>query len=450
MTIRASARESERTMYDTHYGLTGRPFGLTPDPRFWFDTATHRKAMAYLGYGLSQSEGFIVITGDIGAGKTTLVGHLMAIADRDALNIVRIVSTQIEPDDLLRVVLTGMGIEPQGLAKAEMLRAIERGLHAAARAGKRTLLIADEAQALPVGSLEELRMLSNFQAGGHALLQIFLLGQPEFRDRLVDPRLEQLRQRVIAMHHLGPMEPSELGAYLAHRLTVVGWSGRPDFAPSAIEAMYDWSGGIPRRLNQLASRVLLHGAIEGIERFEGDDVAAVIADLDGDTGRTAAAPRTRPAPAQSEPLAPSEDDDRPLARDPVKTDREVEAPVSLHLVPDSEPREPRPIRAEGAVPPPPPPPFRQIAAADLDVAREPQVERHDVVDAASPAESTEMPPSQPALDARPDLVARIAVLEQRLEDQDAALRRVLTLLVDWVEVGGSRPDVSAARDAVGS
>ena len=171
-------------MYEDHYGLTGRPFQLTPDARFWYETATHRKAMAYLGYGLAQGEGFIVITGEVGAGKTTLVGHLTEQLDRQALNVITIVSTAIEASDLLRIVATGLGVDPGGLTKAQLLTAIERGLHAVARTGRRTLLIVDEVQALPVDSVEELRMLSNFQAGGHALLQILLLGQPEFRERL--------------------------------------------------------------------------------------------------------------------------------------------------------------------------------------------------------------------------------------------------------------------------
>ena len=164
-------------MYEEHYGLTGRPFQLTPDPKFWVDTSTHRKAMAYLGYGLAQGEGFIVITGEIGAGKTTLVGHLMATSDPNRLHIVNIVSTQVQPEDLLRTVAEGIGVAGEGLAKSSLLSAIERQLHAVARSGKRALLIVDEAQALPNASLEELRMLSNFQAAGHPLLQIFLLGQ---------------------------------------------------------------------------------------------------------------------------------------------------------------------------------------------------------------------------------------------------------------------------------
>src|ERR1700754_4000612 len=121
------------TMYDDHYGLSGRPFQLTPDPNFWFDTATHRKAMAYLGYGLSQGEGFVVITGDPGAGKTTLMGHLLAEIDSERLNVIKIVSAQLEPDELLRLVCAGLQVDASDLSKATMLAAIERGLHTMAR-----------------------------------------------------------------------------------------------------------------------------------------------------------------------------------------------------------------------------------------------------------------------------------------------------------------------------
>jgi len=365
-------------MYDDHYGLSGRPFQLTPDPRFWFDTATHRKAMAYLGYGLAQGEGFIVITGDVGAGKTTLVGHLMATIDRERLHAIKIVSTQIEADDLLRMVAGGLEIESAGLTKAQLLTAIERGLHAKARSGRRTLLIVDEAQALPVSALEELRMLSNFQAGGHALLQIFLLGQPEFRERLHgSDRLEQLRQRVIAMHHLDPMGPEEVEPYMLHRLSVVGWTGRPGFTADAFKALYDGSDGVPRRLNQLAGRVLLFGAIEQIETIDGRAVAAVIADIAGDSPAPKPVAVAQPAPAP-EPAAPQA------------------VPEPVH--------EPRPIRS--------------------------------LRDDFAPAPRA----------AGDEALARIEALEARVEDQDAALRRVLTLLVDWVE-GEQRPDLASVQAA---
>ncbi|MDK2766715.1 MAG: AAA family ATPase [Sphingomonas sp.] len=361
-------------MYDDHYGLSGRPFQLTPDPAFWFDTATHKKAMAYLGYGVSQGEGFIVITGAPGAGKTTLVGHLMETIDPERLHVIKIVTTQVEAEDLLLMVAAGLNIDGTHLAKAQLLAAIEKQLHAVARQGRRTLLIADEAQALPLESLEELRMLSNFQAGGYPLLQIFLLGQPEFRARLSDPRLDQLRQRVIAMHALDPMGADELEPYLIHRLSCVGWRGKPRFTNDAVAAMYRWSGGIPRKVNLLAGRVLLLGAIEEITSFTGADVEAVIADLEGDL--SGAMPPS--APARSAPV-PAPPEVAQTAREALR--REVSAPAAP---------------------------------------------------AAAPA-----PAPAPVIDA--DLAARFAKLEARIEEQDAALRRVLTLMVDFIEVEDARP-----------
>ena len=371
-------------MYDDHYGLSGRPFQLTPDPRFWFDTATHRKAMAYLGYGLSQGEGFVVITGDPGVGKTTLMGHLLGEIDEERLNVIKIVSTQLRPEDLLQTVCAGLEIDANGASKSAMLAAIEHGLHAVARDGRRTLLIIDEAQALPAESLEELRMLSNFQAGGYALLQIFLLGQPEFRLTLHDGKLEQLRQRVIAMHHLAPMDADEVEPYLLHRLSCVGWRGKPRFTNDALMAIHRWSGGIPRRVNQLAGRVMLFGAIEQLDTFGAAELAAVIDDLDNDAPAPAASVRTQ---TLVEPLEL----------------RDI-APMAMGTPTPSEAVEARPLRAETVVEAPAP-----VAEAPLD--------------------------------------RRIAELEKQLQEQDAALRRVLTLLVDWVESGDSdrRPDLSSLR-----
>ncbi len=266
-------------MYEQYYGLQGRPFQLTPDPHYYFESATHRKALSYLGYGLAQGEGFIVITGDIGAGKTTLVGHLMQTIDPSRLTAVKIVSTQVEGDDMLRLAAQSFGLVTEGYTKAATLQKIEGYLHGQARAGRRSLLIVDEAQNLSVSAIEELRMLSNFQLGGQSLLQIFLLGQPEFRDLLRSPDLEQLRQRVIATHHLEPMLPSEIEPYVIHRLGIAGWTGNPAFTPASFSALYAATGGVPRRLNALISRVLLLGAIEQIHEIDADAVAAVVADM---------------------------------------------------------------------------------------------------------------------------------------------------------------------------
>jgi general secretion pathway protein A len=266
-------------MYSDHYGFSERPFQLTPDPRFWFESQTHRKAMAYLGYGLAQGEGFIVITGDIGAGKTTLVGHLLETIDRARFTAINIVSTQVEGDDMLRLVAQGLGLTIDGAAKAQLLDRVERTLDDQARLGKHVLIIVDEAQNLPTSALEELRMLSNYQVGNRSLVQIFLLGQPEFRDRLRGaPELEQLRQRVIATHHLDPMSEEEIGPYILHRLNQVGYAGVPAFSPAAFEALYNASNGVPRILNTLMARVLLNGALENLLTIDEETVAGVVED----------------------------------------------------------------------------------------------------------------------------------------------------------------------------
>jgi putative secretion ATPase (PEP-CTERM system associated) len=340
-------------MYTDRYGLSGQPFQLTPDARFWFDSRTHRKAMAYLGYGLAQGEGFITVTGEIGAGKSTLVGHLMANIDRERLNAISLVSTQVEGDDMLRLVAQGLGLDTGAVEKARLLDAVEQQLERDLGAGRRTLLIVDEAQNLPVSALEELRMLSNFQVGGRALLQTVLLGQPEFRDKLAGPGLEQLRQRVIATHHLDAMGADEVESYIRHRLTRVDWQGNPDFDAAAFEAIHRYSGGIPRRVNQLAHRLLLNAAVEGADRITGEAVHAVAADMGADAAAPERAPEEKVLPLRSARLAPSP----------------VHEPV------------PQPVRD-------------------------------------------------------PKLDQRIAALESQIVEQEAMLRRALTMLVDWVEADG--------------
>ena len=292
-------------MYTEFYKLNGRPFQLTPDPRFYFDSATHRKAMAYLTFGLQQGEGFIIITGDIGAGKTTLVGHLMETIDKTKLIAAKIVTTQLDADSTLKMVAAAFGLAVDGMDKAQVLTRIEHFLRSHHRDGRRVLLIVDEVQNLPIAALEELRMLSNFQQGERALLQTFLLGQPEFRDHLAaSPDLEQLRQRVIATHHLEPMTREELPGYIEHRLKTVGWRGNPSFTAEAFEAMYDYSAGVPRRLNNLASRVLLFGALE--ERREIDEalVNEVIEDLRRDTAHGGGPEALAAAPAAGQGNVP--------------------------------------------------------------------------------------------------------------------------------------------------
>lgn len=394
-------------MYDQFYALQGRPFQLTPDPHFYFESATHRKALSYLGYGLAQGEGFIVITGDIGAGKTTLVGHLMATIDPARLTAVKIVSTQVEGDDMLRLAAQSFGLSADGAPKAQLLQRIEGFLHAQARAGRRSLLIVDEAQNLPVSAIEELRMLSNFQLGGQSLLQIFLLGQPEFRDLLKSPELEQLRQRVIATHHLDPMMASEIEPYIVHRLSLVGWSGNPQLTAQAFATLYRATGGVPRRINALTSRVLLMGAIEQLTVIDADVVEAVAAEMNGDSDM-------RPEPVIASPL------DAYVEEIVVSEEAEADVFEQVETVERTAPQ------------------HEEIAALRAEVAK-----LRAQVDA----------PVAPSVDpdALKDCLAiideRLNGIETRAMEQDAALRRVLALLVDWVEQEGRMLDAHPNQDA---
>ena len=248
-------------MYETFFGLTGKPFQLNPDPAFFYGSRGHKRAFAYLQYGVHQSEGFIIITGEVGAGKTTLVRSLLEQIDPNRLVAAQLVTTQLDAEDLLRAVAMAFGFSTKAMDKAQLLAELEAFLISLVPQGKRALLIVDEAQNLSGRAIEELRMLSNFQLGNQGLLQSFLVGQPELRALMQGPELQQLRQRVIASYHLGPMDRAETQAYVEHRLRHVGWSSDPRFEPGAFDAIYTFSAGIPRRINTLCNRVLLAAAL---------------------------------------------------------------------------------------------------------------------------------------------------------------------------------------------
>ena len=212
-------RRTDRVlMFEDFYKLVGPPFKLGPDHRFFFPSKNHDKALSYLRYGLQQDEGFIVVTGDIGAGKTTLVSQLFSELDKTRFLAAQIVTSNIDADDALRMILSAFGVTPHSNDKAALLRSFESFLMAQHRAGRRVLMVVDEAQNLPTRTIEELRMLSNFSVGGQSLFQSFLVGQPQFKEMLADPSLEQFRQRVIASYHLGPMSEEETAEYIRHRL----------------------------------------------------------------------------------------------------------------------------------------------------------------------------------------------------------------------------------------
>jgi len=277
-------------MYESYFGLTGAPFLLNPDPSFYFDSRGHSSALSYLKFGLYQAEGFIVVTGDIGAGKTTLVRTLLSDIDHDKVVAAQLVSTQLEAGDLLRSAITAFGVPLKGQSKAELIATLEAYLTLLATQNKRAVLIVDEAQNLSRDAIEELRMLSNFQFGNQALLQSFLIGQPELRDMLLSRSLEQLRQRVIASYHLGPMDREETRSYIEHRLRKVGWDNRPRFDDDAFDEIYQWTSGIPRRINLLSNRILLATFLAEGNDITAADVARIALEIRAEIGEATLTP----------------------------------------------------------------------------------------------------------------------------------------------------------------
>jgi len=261
-------------VYEKFYNLTAMPFQLTPDSRFFFGSRGHSKAIAHLNYGLAQGEGFIIITGEVGAGKTTLVEWLRSQMDASSYVVARVNTTQVSEEDLFRLAMAGFGLADEGLAKAALLHRFEGVLRENQLAGRRCLLIVDEAQNLSIPALEELRMLSNITVDGRTSLQTILLGQPQFRRILASPNLDQLRQRVLTSYHLGPLGQEETRAYIEHRMNAVGWSNDPHWDDEAFTAVFSHTGGIPRRINRLCSRVLLYGVLE-----ETHHITAAIVDM---------------------------------------------------------------------------------------------------------------------------------------------------------------------------
>ena len=291
-------------MYEKYYDLTAPPFQLTPDNRFFFESRAHARAIAHLTFGLAQGEGFVVVTGEVGAGKTTLMERLLSQLDRGTYAIARINTTQVSGDDLFRLAMAGFGVDTRDASKSTLLLRFEEALREYRMTGQRCLLIVDEVQNLSLAALEELRMLSNITEGGRASLQTILLGQPQFRRILASPELDQLRQRVLASYHLGPLTRDETRQYIQHRLTMAGWHGNPRWHDAAFAAVFDHSGGIPRRINRLCARVLVYGALEETADITGEMVETAADELAQDLESGGAAPNgTSPRAASPRELA---------------------------------------------------------------------------------------------------------------------------------------------------
>lgn len=414
-------------MFDDFYGLDARPFQLTPDPAFYFESLTHRKALSYLGYGLAQGEGFVVITGEVGAGKSTLVAYLMATIDPARMTAANVVTSALDGEEIVHVVAQSFGIHVAGHDKASALGAIEAFLHEEARAGRRSLLIVDEAQNLSISALEELRMLSNFQLGSQPLLQTLLLGQPEFRGTLLESdQLEQLRQRVIATHHLGAMQAKEIQPYIEHRLTCVGWQGNPGFEPSVFADIHEATGGIPRRINQIVNRLLLLGAVDQRSHIDGEMLAQVMDELsdDGALALVSPQPGVQAAPV-SVPAATvqySASFEQPAAFAPVPSDA-INAAAAIELIEAALADRDTQI---GEL---------QSAMVELAAAAE---AREEALAVASAVVAVDHGESEAIAALQADLAqatAHTAKLEARLDEQSRTLRHTLTMLIEWIESG---------------
>ncbi len=321
-------------MYESHFGFTGSPFQLNPDPAFYFDSKGHSNALAYLKFGAHQGEGFIVVTGEIGAGKTTLVRTLLDGLDPEKVVAAQVVSTQLESNELLQAILMAFGVPSGSTSKAHLIASLEGFLTLLAAKGRRALLIIDEAQNLKHEAVEELRMLSNFQLGKYGLLQSFLVGQPELRALLQSKSMEQLRQRVIASCHLGPLAQDETRAYVEHRLRRVGWAGQfPTFAPGTFESMHRWTGGVPRKINRLCNRMLLGAFLANVRTVSVAMVDETALELGNEIGAAGIGSPTHQSALPYSPVA-----EPPVASTPPPR---VEDKAQQHQAPVPAPRSPQ-------------------------------------------------------------------------------------------------------------
>ncbi|GLX83846.1 ATPase [Thalassotalea loyana] len=267
-------------MYESYYGFKERPFQLSPDPRFFFASNHHQRALSYLQYGLDQGEGFIVITGPIGTGKTTIARNLLSNIDDNNIVAVQLVTTILNPQELLALVASEFKIKDPGTTKADLLRAIESFLVELNRQGKRALLIVDEAQNLPSETVEELRMLSNFQLDNKPLIQSFLLGQEELKDIIQAPDMEQFRQRIIASAHLKPLSEDEVREYIDHRLMQANCQKENVFSEGVYQVIHQKTMGVPRKINIFVDRILLFGFLEELEVIDVESVSQVAEEME--------------------------------------------------------------------------------------------------------------------------------------------------------------------------
>ena len=270
-------------MYLNYYGLSEPPFDITPNPRFLFYSAKHREAFNHVLYGIRERKGFVQLTGEVGAGKTTLCRAILDQLD-DNFATALILNPVMSADELMKAVAIEFGLPVNGLDRLETLQVINNFLLHQLEYGQDAVLIIDEAQDLTDELLEQVRLLSNLETDDRKLLQIVLMGQPELRDRLNNPRLRQLRQRITVRYHLPPLNRYEVNQYIQHRLEVAGAKGVPYFTQFALWRVYRYSQGIPRLLNAICDKALLAGFVGQRERIDFRMIGRAVQELEGRIG----------------------------------------------------------------------------------------------------------------------------------------------------------------------
>ena len=267
-------------MYQEFFRLTEAPFDITPNPRFMFYSAKHREAFNHLLYGIRERKGFIQLTGEVGAGKTTLCRAALEQLEQH-YTIALILNPVMSADELMRAIGLEYGLPVTGLDRLTTLAVINQFLLQQVDRGRDTVLIIDEAQDLTDDLLEQVRLLSNLETDNRKLLQIVLMGQPELRDRLNHHKLRQLRQRITVRYHLPPLSPDEMAKYITHRLHVSGGNGKPYFTKPALWRVFRYTKGIPRLVNALCDKALLAGFVNQTGRISFSLVGRAIRELEG-------------------------------------------------------------------------------------------------------------------------------------------------------------------------
>ena len=304
-------------MYERYFQLRERPFALSPDPDYLYPSRVHQEALSYLRYGIEGHAGFVVITGEIGSGKTTMLQSLLGRLDRNT-TVARLVNTMLDARELLEAIVLDFGIDPTGLSKPVLLHRLGQFLVQQRQANRLTLLVIDEAQNLTLPALEEIRMLSNLETEKSKLIQIILIGQPELREKLAMPQLEQLRQRITVSYHLQPLDAGETHNYINHRLRRAAIGSPVEFPRDVTDVIHSRSRGVPRIINVIADATLLFAygvdrrnidVVIAREALEELDATGVLASYHAEGGHPEATP---PPPTGAAPSASADVDARVL------------------------------------------------------------------------------------------------------------------------------------------